>query len=95
MKKSYKRIIILLIILAAATVAWYFFVRKPDEPVTLQTAKPVRGYIAQSVTATGKIEPEDTVAVGTQVSGIIRYLYADFNSKVKKGQLIAELDKSL
>ncbi|HVS94020.1 MAG TPA: efflux RND transporter periplasmic adaptor subunit [Mucilaginibacter sp.] len=95
MKKSYKRIIILLIILAAAVVAWYFFVRKPDEPVTLQTAKPTRGYIAQSVTATGKIEPEDTVAVGTQVSGIIRYLYADFNSKVKKGQLIAELDKSL
>ncbi|MBS1525174.1 MAG: efflux RND transporter periplasmic adaptor subunit [Bacteroidetes bacterium] len=95
MKKVYKRIITLLIVLVAAAAAWYFIIRKPEEPITLQTAKPERGYIAQSVTATGKIEPEDTVAVGTQVSGIIRYLYADFNSKVKKGQLIAELDKSL
>src|SRR6185437_14801790 len=57
--------------------------------------KPTTGYIAQSVTATGKIEPVDTVTVGTQVSGIIKYLYVDFNSKVKKGELLAQLDKSL
>jgi len=95
MKKSYKRILVILIILVAAALVWYFFIRKPVPPVTVVTAKPVRGYIAQSVTATGKIEPEDTVTVGTQVSGIIKYLYVDFNSKVKKGQLLAELDKSL
>jgi len=71
------------------------FIRKPVAPVTVVTAKPIRGYIAQSVTATGNIEPEDTVMVGTQVSGILKSLYVDFNSKVKKGQLLAELDKSL
>ncbi|HVV55604.1 MAG TPA: efflux RND transporter periplasmic adaptor subunit [Mucilaginibacter sp.] len=95
MKKGYKRLIIIVVILAAGTMIWFFFIRKPEQPVTLETANVTKGYIAQSVTATGKIEPEDTVAVGTQVSGIIKYLYVDFNSKVKKGQLIAQLDKSL
>jgi HlyD family secretion protein len=95
MKKSYKRILVILIILVAAVLVWYLFIRKPVPPVTVLSEKPTRGYIAQSVTATGKIEPEDTVTVGTQVSGILKYLYVDFNSQVKKGQLIAELDKSL
>jgi HlyD family secretion protein len=95
MKTSYKRILIIGAILAALVLIWYFFIRKPEQPLVIQTQKPTYGYIAQSVTATGKIEPEDTVTVGTQVSGILKYLYVDFNSKVKKGQLIAELDKSL
>jgi HlyD family secretion protein len=95
MKSSYKTLIIILGILGLAVLAWFFFFRKPAVAVTLQVQKPTRGYIAQSVTATGKIEPVDTVTVGTQVSGILKYLYVDYNSKVKKGQLIAELDKSL
>lgn len=95
MKKNYKTILVILGILVAAILVWYFFIRKPVLPETVVTAKPARGYIAQSVTATGKIEPEDTVSVGTQVSGILKNLYVDFNSKVKKGQLLAELDKSL
>src|ERR1700761_8518370 len=95
MKTIYKRILIIIGILVVLAAVWFFFIRKPEQPITLQTTKPTRGYIAQSVTATGRIEPEDTVTVGTQVSGIIKYLYADFNSQVKKGQLIAELDKSL
>jgi len=74
---------------------WFFFIRKTEKPIVLESEKPTRGYIATSVTATGRIEPVDTVAVGTQVSGILKYLYVDFNTKVKKGQLIAELDKSL
>lgn len=61
----------------------------------LETEKPTTGYISENVTATGKVQPVDTVAVGTQVSGTIKTLYADFNSKVKKGQLLAELDKTL
>lgn len=72
-----------------------FLIRKPQQPVIMQTQKPVKGYISQSVTATGKIEPVDTVSVGTQISGIIKHLYVDFNSRVKKGQLLASLDKSL
>ncbi|MDB5158183.1 MAG: macA 1 [Mucilaginibacter sp.] len=95
MKTSYKRILIILAIVIALVLIWYFFIRKPVAPIVLQTEKPTTGYIAQSVTATGRIEPEDTVTVGSQVSGIIKNIYADFNSQVKKGQLIAELDKSL
>jgi HlyD family secretion protein len=95
MKSSYKRVGIILAIVVVLVLVWFLFIRKPVPPVTLVTEKPTTGYIAQSVTATGKIEPVDTVTVGTQVSGIIKYLYADFNSKVKKNQLIAELDKAL
>jgi len=95
MKPVLKRILIIAAILIAIVLAWFLFIHKTEAPVVIQSQKPDTGYIAQSVTATGKIEPVDTVTVGTQVSGIIKYLYVDFNSKVKKGQLIAELDKSL
>ena len=95
MKPNIKRLLIIVTILIALVLIWFIFFHKKEVPVTVVAEKPTTGYIAQSVTATGKIEPVDTVSVGTQVSGIIKYLYADFNSKVKKGQLIAELDKSL
>ena len=81
--------------LLVIVLVWYFFIRKKVEPVVLKTGSPEVGYIAQSVTATGKIEPVDTVTVGSQVSGIIKNLYVNFNSKVKKGELLAQLDKSL
>jgi HlyD family secretion protein len=95
MKKSYKTILIVLAVVVVCLLIWFLFFRKKQVTATVQAEKPTRGYIAQSVTATGKIEPEDTVTVGAQVSGIIKYLYVDFNSKVKKGQLIAQIDKSL
>lgn len=95
MKSNYKKILITAGIIIAAVLIWYLFIRKPEVPVTVETEKPSRGYIATSVTATGKIEPVDTVSVGTQVSGTLSKLYVDFNSKVKKGELIGELDKSL
>lgn len=53
-----------------------------------------RGDVSNSITATGTLEATNTVIVGTQVSGVIEHLYVDFNSQVKEGQLIAELDKS-
>jgi len=59
------------------------------------TEKPETGAISTSVTATGTIQPVDTVTVGTQVSGTLSAMYADFNSTVKKGQLLAELDPIL
>src|SRR6195952_283051 len=95
MKPIVKNSLIIAAILIAAVLIWFIFFHKKEVPVTVQAEKPTTGYIAQSVTATGKIEPVDTVTVGTQVSGIIKYLYVDFNSKVKKGELLAELDKSL
>jgi HlyD family secretion protein len=94
MKKSFK-ITVFVLIAVAAVVVWFLGFRKKEVPIVLSTENPGYGYISKSVTATGTIEPVDTVTVGTQVSGTIRYLYADFNSNVKKGQLIAELDKSL
>ena len=93
--RKYKGITITVAIMLLAAAVWYFFIRKKKEPVLFETAQPEYGHIATSVTATGTIQPVDTVAVGTQVSGSIKYLYVDFNSQVKKGQLLAELDKDL
>src|ERR1700761_6701496 len=90
-----KIIIIILVLLLAGAGLWYFFLRKEKKPLVLQTEYPRYGYISKSVTATGTVEPVDTVSVGTQVSGTIQKIYTDFNAKVRKGQLIAELDKSL
>lgn len=92
---NYRRLGLITGIVILAFLAWYFVVRPKNNKVSLITEKPVHGYIAQSVTATGKIEPVDTVTVGTQVSGVIQRLYVDFNSRVKKGELLAQLDKSL
>lgn len=63
--------------------------------VALETAKVSRGDISKSVTATGTVESKTQVDVGTQVTGIISELYADYNSIVKKGELIAEIEKTL
>src|SRR3989441_10718241 len=61
-------------------------------PVRYKTAKIERGTVTQAVTATGTIIPVITVQVGSQVSGIIKRLYADFNSVVKAGQVVAQID---
>ncbi|MDR3022504.1 efflux RND transporter periplasmic adaptor subunit [Chryseobacterium sp.] len=75
--------------------AWFFFIREKEIKIQLETVKPEMGEISNSITATGTIQPVDTVAVGTQVSGIIKNIYVDFNSTVKKGQLLATLDPDL
>ena len=82
--------IVVLIILA------YFLLSggKKEEKVSFDTAKVVKQNISTSITATGTIEPVTSVTVGTQVSGIVAKLYVDYNSVVKKGQVIAELDKT-
>ena len=77
-----------------AIVVWLLSGGKKEEKVTFETAKVERKNITTSVTATGTIEPVTSVTVGTQVSGIVSKLYVDYNSVVKKGQVIAELDKT-
>lgn len=72
--------------------ALYFKGGEPEYVFT--TAEVERATISNTITATGTLEATNTVVVGTQVSGVIEKLYVDFNSKVKKSQLIAELDKS-
>ncbi len=65
-----------------------------EQNVSYSTAKVSKQNISTSITATGTIEPVTKVEVGTQVSGIIDKIYVDYNSVVKKGQVIAELDKT-
>jgi HlyD family secretion protein len=91
----YKWLWIVIAAAGAGAAIWFFWFYKKDAPVLLDTVRPSYGTITKSVTATGAIEPVDTVAVGTQESGTIAKVLADFNTVVKKGQLIAELDKSL
>ena len=67
--------------------------RKEAQRITFETAKVTKSTITNTVTATGTLQAIKTVDVGTQVSGVISKLYADYNSHVKKGQLLAELDK--
>ena len=67
---------------------------KKEEKVEFETAQATMGNIQTTITATGTIEPVTSVTVGTQVSGIVSRLYVDYNSVVKKGQVIAELDKT-
>ena len=81
-------------IVIIALVVWMCSGGKKEEKVEFETAKVERRNINTSVTATGTIEPVTSVTVGTQVSGIVSKLYVDYNSIVKKGQVIAELDKT-
>ena len=82
-------------VLVALAVITYLATRSKDESqISFSTAKVEPANIQNSVTATGTIEPVTSVTVGTQVSGIVSHLYVDYNSQVKKGQVIAELDKT-
>ena len=77
-----------------AIVVWLLSGGKKEQKTEFETAKVERQDIHTSITATGTIEPVTSVTVGTQVSGIVSKLYVDYNSVVKKGQIIAELDKT-
>lgn len=91
-----KKIILTAVIAVAALVLVYLlFFRKKEQQIVLSTETPTMGKIAETITSTGTLEPVDTVAVGTQISGTISRIYADYNSTVKEGQLLAELDPTL
>lgn len=82
------------IVILIAVVSWLWPDSKKKEEVSFVTEKVAPANIQNSITATGSIEPVTEVTVGTQVSGIISKIYVDYNSEVKKGQVIAELDKT-
>ena len=95
MKKINKKIwIALLALLVIGILIWLFTGKKEKHTVTFETEKVVTTDIHTTITATGTIEPVTSVTVGTQVSGIVAKLYVDYNSEVRKGQVIAELDKT-
>ena len=89
-----KFIIPAVLVLAVIGAGIYFYGKKP-QAATYKTAKVERGSIVSSVSATGNMAAVVTVQVGTQVSGTIQKLFVDFNSPVKKGQVIAQIDPAL
>lgn len=93
MKKTRKIWIIVSVIVIAVVALWVWPSSKNTDEVTFSTAKVDLATIQNSITSTGTVEPE-SVTVGTQVSGIIDKIYVDYNSVVKKGQVIAELDRT-
>ena len=81
-------------VVLVALVIWLLSGGKKEAKVEFETEKVIRQDIHTTITATGTIEPVTSVTIGTQVSGIVAKLYVDYNSIVKKGQIIAELDKT-
>ena len=86
-------IITSIVLLIAGLAGFFLYSRKPE--ISYKTTKIERGTIISNVAATGNLSAVTTVQVGTQVSGTIQKLYVDYNSRVKKGQAIAEIDPSL
>ncbi len=84
-------------VILAAIVAFFvyrYFTQKDDSKITVKTVKVEKNDVTTDVTATGTLQPVDQIEVGTQVSGLVNKIYVDYNSPVKKGQLLAELDKT-
>lgn len=94
MKKISKVWVVVAIVAIIAVAVWAFSGGKKEQQISFDTAPVASANIQNSITATGTIEPVTSVTVGTQVSGIVSKLYVDYNSVVKKGQVIAELDKT-
>ncbi|APZ47440.1 efflux transporter periplasmic adaptor subunit [Polaribacter reichenbachii] len=94
MKKNKKIIIISIVLVAIAVVAYSFMNQEEAAVIEAKTITAQTGNVTTMVTATGTIEPITQVEVGTQVSGVVEHIYVDYNSTVKEGQLIAELDKT-
>jgi len=88
-KKTLIVCIILIVILAAGA---FFVLRKGENGPKFRTEKVTKGDVRATVTATGTVNAVTTVLVGTQVSGTIKMLFVDFNSPVKRGQLLAQID---
>lgn len=89
-----KKILLLLLVLGLAGAGWYYYsVRsRADAAPEFTTTTVARGEILQQVTATGNLDSVLSVDVGSQISGLIQKLYVDFNSPVKKGDKLAEID---
>ena len=88
-----KKVIIGLIVVVAFAIVGYIVLKKePSKEIKWDTKPITRGSISNTITATGTLQAVTTIQVGTQVSGIISKLYIDYNSKVKKNQILAMID---
>lgn len=94
-KKIFSKVWIAMILVVVIAVAvWLLSGGKKEEQINFKQEKVATHTLQNSITATGTIEAVTSVTVGTQVSGIVNKLFVDYNSVVKKGQVIAELDKT-
>ncbi|MBR9855771.1 MAG: efflux RND transporter periplasmic adaptor subunit [Algicola sp.] len=93
-KRNIKTIAIITGIILIALVGYSMFSGKSKPEIQAETLKVKKGEVTTMVTATGTVEPLNEVEVGTQVSGEVEKIHVDYNSVVKKGQLLAELDKT-
>ncbi len=92
-----KKVLTLVILVALAAGGYYGYERytRVEQGMQLVTANVTRGDVAQVIDAVGRLEAVTTVLIGSQQSGIIKNLYADFNTQVKAGQIVAELEPEL
>lgn len=90
-----KKILIGIVIVVVLGMVAFIIFRSKESELRFRTEKVTRGDIEATVTATGTVNAVTTVLVGTQVSGTIKHLYVDFNSPVKNGQLIAQIDPAI
>src|SRR3972149_8334061 len=90
-----KKIVIGIVLAAVVAFAGYMYFRKDNGVSLYRTAKVEKGEIVDAITATGTINAVTTVSVGSQVSGTIQQTFVDFNSRVRKGQVIALIDPRL
>lgn len=94
-KKIFSKVwIVMILVVVIAVAVWLLSGGKKEEQINFKQEKVATHTLQNSITATGTIEAVTSVTVGTQVSGIVNKLYVDYNSVVKKGQVIAELDKT-
>lgn len=87
--------LLIIVLGGAGYVGYAYFYKDKETTVKYKTVKVEKGNLSSFVTANGTVNPVTTVLVGSQISGMIKKLYADYNTQVKKGQLIAEIDPDI
>ena len=90
-----RKLLIGVVVAIALAGAAYLYLKKENGATTYRTAKVERGDIVDTITATGNINAVTTVSVGSQISGTIQKLFVDYNSRVRKGDVIAQIDPQL
>ena len=95
MKKKIVFWVILILLVAGGAVGYTYFYKNKGQDIKYRTVRAERGSISAYVTANGTVNAVITVLVGSQVSGTIQKLYADYNTQVKMGQVVAQIDPAI